>query len=250
MAGQGWRPPQWASQPQLVYVSYTEPTATVGVSTTTLGVSNLETGGTPIPPVTTPGQPVIFYFDAVFSTDHYLTRRFTQHPVQNNTSITDHSFNLPDRVVIGVGFSDAMQSFSNGQYTSSIDAFTKFVALKEQGQQLYLATRLKQYGVMGIESIRAADTLETSNGVKFVITFIQIIIAQTSTTVVQSSRPDSSQQTSTGNTQSVTVPTSIYGTNTTLTPAATPPSAPVTPNPNPNWNSDPVGWIGTLQPSP
>jgi uncharacterized protein with FMN-binding domain len=170
--------------------------------------------------------------------------------VQNNTSITDHSFNLPDRVVMGVGFSDAMQSYVDGQYTSSADAFTTFVNLKERGQQLQLATHLKQYGVMGIESIRAADTVETRYGAKFVITFVQIIVAQTNTTIVQSTRPDSSQQTSTGTEQSVTIPTSIYGDHTTLTPAAIPPSAPNSPNPNPNWSSDPVGWIGTLQPSP
>src|SRR5208282_4317142 len=158
--------------------------------------------------------------------------------VQNNTSISDHSFNLQDRVVMGVGFSDAMQSYVNGQYSSSVDAFTQFVTLKEQGQNVQLSTGLKQYGVMGIESIRAADTRETSTGVKFVITFIQIIVAQTSTTVVQSSRSDQSQQSSTGAEQSVTVPTSIYDGHSTTFTAATPPSAPNDPNPNPNWSSD------------
>lgn len=228
-----WRPPQW-SQQQQVFVSYTS-----SGGTQTSNAQQLP--GTTSVAAASSGQSTTLYFDGYFSTDHYLSRRYTQLPVQNNTSISDHSFNLQDRVVMGVGFSDAMQSYDNGQYSSSVDAFTQFVALKEQGKNVKLSTRLKQYGVMGIESIRAADTLETACGVKFVITFIQIIMATTNTTNVQSSRPDSSQQTPTGTEQSVSVPLSIGASNSTLTNAATPPSAPNVPNPNPNWSSDPVG---------
>ena len=137
-----------------------------------------------------------------------------------------------------------MQSFHNGQYSSSVNAYQTFVTLQKSGQPLQLNTRLQNYTSMGIEDIRASDTNMTAFGARFTIVFKQIIIANLSTQVV-SSRPDSSQNTSTGTEQSTGVSSSTTNTHTTMSSGATaPPSAPVLPNPNPDWSSDPIAPSG------
>src|ERR1035441_3313258 len=101
MGGTGWRPPQW-SKPQLTSVTAQATSASDGTTVTTKAVT--------------------YFFDAVFSVDHYTVRRFTDHPIQSGASVVDHSYQLPDRVIMEVAFSDAMQSYQNGQYSSSIAA--------------------------------------------------------------------------------------------------------------------------------
>ena len=186
------------------------------------------------------------------SSDHYSERRFTDKPVQSGTSLTDNSYQLADRVILEVLFSDTMASYKNGQYSvgglsKSIAAYQLFDRVMRTGQPVKLATRLKNYDTMGIESVRASDSILTSAGCKFTMVLKQIILAQISTTKVQSARPDQTQSTSTG-VQSTPVPPTVTN-NFTVPPLSAPapfPSAPVNPDPNPLWNSNPVGAGGGM----
>jgi Dit-like tail protein len=247
MSSSGWRPPQW-SQPQLYSITVTTQqstqTSVVGNQMTDESGNVIDTGNTQTTPGSSSTSTTIYYFDAVLSADHYTTRRFTDHPIQSGASVTDHSFQLPDRVILEVGFSDVMQSYQVGQYgggnSKSVSAYQTFVQLQKTGTQLKLSTRLQQYPIMGIEEIRAPDSNATTYGARFTIVLKQLIIANLSTTQVQSARPDASQQTSTGTQQSTSVPNAVTNSHTTGAQAFTPPSAPNVPNPNPDWSSDPI----------
>ena len=244
----GYRPVNWA-QPQLTSITVTTQTSTpvdVGYLGNAPG-DPVETTQAPAAsgPAGAQSQSTIYYFDSVFSIDHFTSRVFTNHPIQSGASIVYHSYQLPDRVVLEVGFSDTMQSYMVGQYSGgsgsskSVNAYQQFVTLQKQGTQLSLATHLQTYPSMGIEEIRASDTNMTVAGAKFTIVLKQIIIVSLATTA-SSNRPDTSQTTSTGQQQSQNVDQSTTANHTTTTTAATPPDAPNNPNPNPDWSSDPT----------
>jgi hypothetical protein len=246
MTASAWRPPQW-SQPQLYSVTVTQATSSA-VTSADLGTAP----GQPVQEQTLPAssgpagatsQSTTYYFDAVLSADHYTTRRFTDHPIQSGASVVDHSFQMPDRVILEVGYSDAMQSYQSGQFggpSKSVSAYQQFVKLQKSGAQLQLSTRLQSYPVMGIEEIRASDNYITAHGAKFSVVFKQIIIANLATTPAQSSRLDSSSSTNVGSQNPSPVPSSTTSGYSTTPNAATPASAPNNPNPNPDWRSDPI----------
>ena len=236
MSATGWRPPQYA-RPQLWSVYVPGTTANVQSQIT-------DTSGTPLPGGSaatggTSGQgntAQTYYFDAVLSSDHFITRRFTDHPVQSGASVTYHSYQMPDRVALDVMFSDSQQSYQDGQYSSSIDAYRKFKALMKTGQLVQLNTRLENYPSMGIEEIRDSDSVVTFGSVHFTIVFKEVIVASLSTQTV-SSRPDSSQTSPSGTQQSAPVPQSTTDAHSTGSTSTQPPG-----NTNPDWSSDGSGY--------
>jgi hypothetical protein len=239
MSGTAFRPTNW-SQPQKTSITVVQSTTTPASGTLTTGPGGDESLPGTLSPITAQQSATTYYFDAVLSADHYTTRRFTDHPIQSGASVVDHSFQMPDRLILEVRFSDAMQSYSVGQYAAaggkSVNAYQTFVSLQKSGAQLQVNTRMQSYPVMGIEEIRASDTNMTVAGAKFTIVLKQIIIANLATTPAVSSRPNQSQSSAAG----------------TLQPQSTDPSVllqhesslPVPPelqgDPNPQLNSDPV----------
>lgn len=202
MAKGTYRPPQW-KQPQLTSITVTQSTTVPSTGTITIGGAEGEPGAETVPgvqqgSVTATGGSTTYFFDAVLSVDHYTSRRFTEHPIQSGASVVDHSYQMPDRVILEVAFSDTMDSYQSGQYSSSVNAYQTFVTIQKSGSQLQLATRLQQYPIMGIEEIRASDTNMTKFGAKFSVVLRQIIIASLSVTPTTSNRPDSSQTTNAG----------------------------------------------------
>ncbi len=187
--------------------------------------------------ITPQGGTTKYFFDGVRVSDHYFQRVFTKYPVQVGASVTYHSYQMQDRVILEVIWSDTMQSYIDGQYSSSINAAQTFINLMKAGTLMMLSTRLYQYSLMGITDIRISDDVTTNTAVKAAIVFEQLIVAALSTQVV-SSRPDQSQTTQTGSQQSTPVPTTTVDSFTSAPVAATPPSAPNDPNPNPAWNSE------------
>lgn len=242
--GDGWYPPQWSQQTPLWSMTVTEQSGSVVSSRVSVPNDQGEPTGDTIGSnqQTTPqSNQTTYYFDAVLSSDHYTSRRFTDHPIQSNTSVVDHSFQLPDRVILSVAYSDAMQSYQNywgSGGSKSVSAYQTFVGIQKSGAQVQLSTHLNSYPVMGIEEIRASDTNATAYGARFTVVFKQLITAQVSTTTVQSARSDQSQQTPTGTSQGTTVPQALLSSHTSTLNAATPPGAPNNPNPNPDWSSD------------
>jgi hypothetical protein len=236
----GWRPTQWSKTP-LTSITVKQ-TTNVQTNVTAVGTGE-QVGGSASTGGTTQQQSTIYFFDGVPSVDHYTVRRFTDHPIQSGTSVVDHSYQLPDRVIISGLFSDAMQSYQSGQYGNgagrSVNAYQTFVNLQKTGAQIQLATRLQQYLLMGIEEIRASDTERTLYGADFTVVFRQLIIANaTVTQPIVSSRPNTSQSTNAGSLQPTSTDPSVLLNHTS--------SLPVPPelqgDPNPQLNSDGSGY--------
>lgn len=206
--GMGWRPPQWANT-------------------------------APKWSVTPQGGGSTYFFDGMRVADHYFQRVFTKYPVQAGASVTYHSYQMQDRVILEVFWSDAMQSYIDGQYSDSVSAANVFVTLMKAGTLMQLATRVYQYALMGITDIRISDDTTTNTAVKAAIVFEQLITASLSVQAI-SSRPQSSQTTPTGSQQSTPVlPQQLSAYISQMGSGVAPPSAPNVPNPNPPINSNP-----------
>lgn len=158
----GYRPFQWALQPQLTYLRQQ-------------------------------GSTTAYYFDAIIRAEHTSALRITEHPVQNGANITDHAFSLPARLALDIGMSDAMGSFVQGQWSGdspkSVTAYQVLRKLQDDRLPLAVVTRLAAYENMLIEQIAAPDDARTLYGLRATVTLRQIIMAQVSIKKV-SVRPD------------------------------------------------------------
>jgi len=226
MGASGWRPPQWGVSQPLWSFTVAAPNTVVS------GLPGSSTSGQ-LPTVSSQPQTTTYFFDGVMNSEHYTVRVFTKYPIQIGASTTYHSYQMQDRVILQVGFWDTMQSYVNGQYSSSINAYQTFVALQKSGIPGALATRLQQYPTMGIVEIRATDNYLTDSAAKMAIIFEQLIISGQSTTPVVSSRPNQSQTTQSGSQQSTPVPQVL---TETYSPGGAGGSWDA---PNPAWSSNP-----------
>jgi len=57
-----------------------------------------------------------FFFDGVMREDHTFIRKITEHPVQDGANITDHSYQMPDILILDVMMSEAMRSIKPLQF--------------------------------------------------------------------------------------------------------------------------------------
>lgn len=123
-----------------------------------------------------------FMFDFVFSTEHKMNLKPTEHPVQNGSSITDHSIMEPDEVILEIGMSDTV--IGSGA-NHSVNAYTMLRAIMQKREPLTLTTRLHTYRDMLITSISAPDDVSTMFALKASIYLQQIKIATVATVSVQ-----------------------------------------------------------------
>jgi hypothetical protein len=148
-----------------------------------------------------------FFFDAVLREDHTETVKITEHPVQTGANISDHAYNLPAKLTMEIGMSDAMDSMVAGQftgwYTKSVSAYQMLKQLKEARLPLKVLTRLNFYENMVIEEINTNDDFKTLNGLRCTVTMKEIFVVEVSKTTV-SARPQTTGQTN-RNTQQPTV---------------------------------------------
>jgi hypothetical protein len=97
--------------------------------------------------------------------------------------------------------SDAMDSFSEGMWTGgatkSISAYQTLLAIQFSRIPLVLTTRLRTYSNVIIENISAKDTFKTIGGLRAVVTFSEIFVANTQV-VTDSARPQDTQKTGLG----------------------------------------------------
>jgi len=160
------------------------------------------------------GQPttntVDYFFDAVIRAEHTQSLRVTEHPVQTGACIVDHAYQMPARLTLEIGMSDAMDTFMNGQFsgdiTKSVSAYQTLLDIQSSKKPLQVVTRLNVYDNMVIEHIHAADDFKTLYGLRAMVSLRQIITAQVSTETV-SVRPQASGQSNSG----VAQPTSPTG---------------------------------------
>ncbi len=183
----GYRPFEWAFSSPLTYLKVEEPTS-VGIST------------------------ALYFFDAVLRIEHTEANRITEHPVQNGANISDHAFELPSRLTLEIGMSDAMDSYQKGQFTQvksrSVSAYQTLLKLKQARIPVTIVTRLKQYTNMVIEQIHAPDDNKTLYGLKCIVSFRQIITAEVSEVTV-SARPQVTGKTEKGAVQGLSTQSSV-----------------------------------------
>jgi hypothetical protein len=195
LAGGAYRPANW-SQPQQYFLTCTLPSATVSSSSSVNGVVTPGSSSS-----VTSGSPTTYYFDAVMMADHAQEAVGTKHPVQIGSPLIDHVYLQPQRVVLQVKLSDAMQSFVQGQYSSvpskSVSAYQTFLQIQAARVPITLATRLKTYQNMWLALVAAHDDVRTAHGFNGTLHFEQIISASVSTQTV-SARPHATDSTNLG----------------------------------------------------
>jgi len=128
----------------------------------------------------TDNQGIDYFFDAVFKTDMVKDRRITQHPVQTGANISDHSYQVPTKLMMEIGVSDIMDSYADNQWegdSRSVSAYQKLVDLQKLGQPLSVSTRLDDFENMVIVSISVKEDVKTRYALRAEITLQEIITA-------------------------------------------------------------------------
>ena len=135
---------------------------------------------------------VVYVFDAVLRTNHATEIKATSHPIQSGANIVDHSYIEPEKLLLEIGMSDAMASFTPGQWkqysTKSISAYKKLKELQYLRLPLTVKTRLNTYNNMIIVRMDSPEDSRTANGLRCTIYLQQIMVAQVSTTTVKVSK--------------------------------------------------------------
>ena len=145
--------------------------------------------------------------------------RRTEHPIQTSSSspvasITDHAYQIPARVTLEIGMSDAMDSYSDvwtSATSKSVSAYQTLLSLQQTRTLVILTTRLDTYPNMLIESIQPSDSSRTRFGLRATVVFSQVYLADA--TAVSSSFLASSDDSSNPlSSQAQTTDTSLQGT--------------------------------------
>jgi hypothetical protein len=216
---QGFYPPQWATQPQLVSITAQVPVTNSSTSTTNVQSQILESG------FTTPGttqvsqnntttfQTTTYYFDAIFHVDHDQPLTVTRHPIQDGAAISDHAYLEPIRIILDIGISDAMASYVAGQYggydSKSAGFYITMRNLQAQRLPLTLTTRLSTYENMVIQDIRAHEDVKTRYAFRGTMTLQQVFMAQVDNSPVPSARPNQTAQNNPGSPGTTPVPQNL-----------------------------------------
>lgn len=171
-------------------------------------------------PVT--GQQTAYVFDAIIRLAHRQQSVITLNPVQTGAAISDNAYIVPPKLVIEIGMSDAMQSYTVGQWADapsrSVSAYQTLVGIQAELSPVQIVTRLRSYSNMMIADIQADDDSTTAHALKATISFEQILTAQaqivsSSVSYPTSEIPQTTNQTPVGQVQTIPVPASIQSQN-------------------------------------
>jgi hypothetical protein len=179
--GTPWRPPQWSGTPN-------SPALTITATSTTSG------------------QQTAYVFDAVITGEHDQQVVITLNPVQTGAAITDNAYVTPPGFTAEIEMSDAMQSYTVGQFSGapsrSVSAYQTLIALQAALTPMQVATRLRQYSNMMITDVRAQEDPKTKYALRAFVTFRQILTAsaQVTATSTSSGQGTSANQQATGQT--------------------------------------------------
>lgn len=229
-----YRPAQWQNAP-LVTVTVPgtagDPSGKVGSGITPSSQGIVLDDGTTVTPSFvdnsnlhpgsqgTPDQ--VYVFDAVIRTEHQQRIEKTQHPIQTGANVSDHAFIMPARVVLEIGMSDAMDSFTPGQWTGdsskSVNTYQTLKSIAAARQPLTVTTRLNVYTNMLLTDISAPDTADTRFALRASVVFEELLTG-TVTSQQVSGRSDLTGSTNLGTKQPLPVSGDISRfTHSTLT---------------------------------
>lgn len=122
-----------------------------------------------------------YYFDAFTKENHVGSVRVTEHPVQGGSNISDHAYNLPDKLTLEVLVSDSVESIVSGQFTGSksksVTAYEILRSLKERRVLVSVRTRLHYYTNMIIENMSVSDDYKSANSLRCTVSLRQVMMA-------------------------------------------------------------------------
>jgi len=122
-----------------------------------------------------------YYFDAFTKENHSGSVRVTEHPVQGGANISDHAYNLPDKLTLEILVSDSVESIVAGQFSGSksksITAYEVLRSLKERRVLVSVRTRLHYYTNMIIENISVSDDYKSANSLRCTVSLRQVMMA-------------------------------------------------------------------------
>lgn len=123
-----------------------------------------------------------YFFDAFVNESHTGSVRITEHPVQSGANISDHAYNLPDKLTIQILVSDSMSCVVTNQFsetsTKSVSAYKILRLLKEKRMPLSVRTRLHNYTDMLIETMTVDDDYKSASSLRCTVMLRQIIMAE------------------------------------------------------------------------
>lgn len=122
-----------------------------------------------------------YYFDAFTKENHSGSVRVTEHPVQGGANISDHAYNLPDKLTLEILVSDSVESIVAGQFSGSksksITAYEVLRSLKERRVLVSVRTRLHYYTNMIIENMSVSDDYKSANSLRCTVSLRQVMMA-------------------------------------------------------------------------
>jgi|GEM_PF-1279559 len=208
-----WRPPQWG-QPATYAMTVTYP------SSAPPAVAGLPSPDQIVPLPTAPSYTTVYVFDAILRALHVQELEMTQHPVQTGANISDHAYLRPAELTLEIGMSDAMASYTAGNWTGnaskSVAAFQTLLTIQSLRLPVTISTRLKTYSNMQLKEVKSEDTYRTRYGLRALVHFVQIISGGTTAqnqTSPQSARPQTTDSSSVGETQTETPSASLINQN-------------------------------------
>jgi hypothetical protein len=222
-----WTPPQY-SQPAVTILTVPSSGNPVLVQAPITG-----TDGTTSAPVYQGGTPASDYvFDAILRLNHKRSIEKTSHPVLTGANISDHFYVKPSRVVLEIGMSDAMSSFTAGVWvgasTKSVSAWQILKSLQIAGTLFTLTTRLDTYYNMMIIDLDTSDDHKTLHGLRASVVLEELLSAAVVSTAGASSRDQASGSTSLGTIQGTSINSTQQEQN--VFPSSLYPDAPTYPN--------------------
>jgi hypothetical protein len=133
---------------------------------------------------------LLIEFDATLQVSHSSRVEVTDHPVEDGSTISDHTRVLPKRLTLGIVVSNdpvillaaenAQPSVAGGDpSTRAQDALAELQRLQEQGQLVTVRTFLRDYDNMIIEDINAPRDAKTGNVLSASLSLRELIIATT-----------------------------------------------------------------------
>ena len=148
------------------------------------------------------GDEAQYYVLTPLRVAHELVLRRTEHPVQSGAAITDHAYVMPTKLMMEIGVSDSMDTYTSGMWggsstSTSVNAFDALCELARQRTLVIVQTRLRSYPNMIVESVSAEETSRTVASGRFHVVFSEIFIASTQV-VAATARPDTSASSSKG----------------------------------------------------
>lgn len=123
--------------------------------------------------------------DATIRENHELSAEVTEHPVESGSTISDHIFNAPIRVLLEGEVTDSpVQLFNFSVGERRLEAYAQFLEIRKAREPVTLVTGLSVYSDMVMTSLSMPQEVGTGKRLQFTAEFQQIEVVETETTTL------------------------------------------------------------------